>query len=224
MNADGEPVFELRDALVERAAGVRIGPCRVAVRAGECVALTGPSGSGKSTWLALAAGVETARLGRVLWSGVDVTEASESRLAQLRRGRIGVMGQEHVLIEHLPLWRGVAIGDVLRGDGVAAMRERAVRMLASLGLPESAADRRPARLSGGERQRAALARALLVGNVGLILDEPTSNLDAASAKRVVDAVEVARARGAAVLLATHDERLLERAQRCVPLELPAATR
>lgn len=223
MSTMAEPVFELREASLERA-DLRIGPCSLEVRAGECVALTGPSGSGKSTLLALAAGVEAAHSGRVLWSGVDVTGASESTLAQLRRGRIGVMGQEHALLDHLPLWRGVSIGDVLRGEGAVAMRARAIRALAVLGLSESAADRRPARLSGGERQRAALARALLVGGVGLILDEPTSNLDLSSAKRVIEAVEAARARGVAVLLATHDERLLELAQRRVPLELAAGAR
>ncbi len=194
------------------------------VHAGELCALLGPSGSGKSTLLALLAGVERADRGRVLCCGGDITGASESDLALLRRGRIGVVGQSFSLHEHLPLWRGVAIPLALLGVARKEQRARALVELESLGIRASLAERLPAQLSGGERQRAALACALLSAQVGLIVDEPTSNQDADTAQLVVDVLQARVARGLALIVATHDPRLEAVANQCLRLARPSEVR
>jgi len=142
-----------------------------------------------------------------------VTRERESALALLRRGRIGVVGQGFGLLEHLPVWRGVAVGLIAQGIPLEEQRARAKAALAELGLDARLAERRPAELSGGERQRAAVARALLVASEALIADEPTSNQDAAAGELVVRAFAARAARGCAVVVATHDDALASLADR-----------
>jgi putative ABC transport system ATP-binding protein len=219
MNAP-ESVLELVDAERQRSGAPVIGPIALSLRRGGVCALLGPSGSGKSTVLALLAGVEAADAGRVLWQGRDVTRASESSLALLRRGRIGIVGQSFSLHEHLPVWQAVSIGLVPQGVARASCRKRAVELLETLAIPARLSARMPAELSGGERQRAALARALLCAEIALIADEPTSNQDDASAKLVVDALLAHAARGVALAVATHDPRLADAADERLRLCLP----
>ncbi len=219
-----DPVFELVDVERARARAPLVGPISLRVHAAELCALLGPSGSGKSTLLALLAGVERADRGRVLCCGQDVTRASESDLALLRRGRIGVVGQSFLLQEHLPLWQGVAIPLALLGVARKERRARAHLELESLGIRASLAERLPAQLSGGERQRAALACALLSAEVGLIADEPTSNQDADTAELVVNALLARVARGLALIVATHDPRLESAANQRLRLARPSEAR
>ncbi|HUR29735.1 MAG TPA: ATP-binding cassette domain-containing protein [Planctomycetota bacterium] len=220
--SDPDSVLELDGAERRRAGAPVIGPVALRLRRGGVCALLGPSGSGKSTVLALLAGVESADAGRVLWQGRDVTRASESSLALLRRGRIGIVGQGFSLHEHLPVWQAVSIGLVPLGVERAARRARAVELLETLAIPARLAARMPAELSGGERQRAALARALLCAEVALIADEPTSNQDPASAELVVSALLAHAARGVALAVATHDPRLEKAADQQIRLTLPRA--
>jgi putative ABC transport system ATP-binding protein len=219
-----DSVFELDQVERARAGAPLVGPQSLSVQRGGVCALLGPSGSGKSTLLALLAGVESADRGRVLWNGRDVTRASESTLALLRRGSIGILGQSFLLLEHLPVWRGVAIGLAARGFGLRLQKQQALAELAALGIDARCAERLPAQLSGGERQRAALARALLSSEIGLIGDEPTSNQDADSAELVVNALLGRVARGCALVVATHDPRLATAADQCVRLTLEPGLR
>ena len=214
------PVLELRGATCTRPRAAAVGPQSIAVGAGEVCALMGPSGSGKSTLLALLAGVErvdSGAGGSVWWWGRDVTRASESALALLRRGSLGVVGQSYGMLEHLPLWRGVALGLLAQGVPAKEQRERALQALAELGLEGSLALRLPRELSGGERQRAAVARALLTAGRALIADEPTSNQDPANAERVAQALRRRARAGVAVVLSTHDPLLSSLADRCLRL-------
>ncbi len=206
MNAPSA-VFELDSVQRARAGAPAIGPCSLRIERGGVAALAGPSGSGKSTLLALLAGVESADRGRVLWEGRDVTRASESALALLRRGRIGVVGQSSLLLEHLPVWQGAAIGLSACGVPRRERRTRALAQLEALGIDARLGERLPAHLSGGERQRVCLARALLTAELGLILDEPTSNQDERSAELVIDALRARADRGTAMVIATHDAQL-----------------
>lgn len=192
----------------------------LSVGPGEVVLLTGPSGSGKTTLLTLVGALRGTQPGpgslRVL--GLDLAGATEARRTALRR-RIGFVFQQHNLLGFLTARQNVAMALELRAD--LSERERLARagaMLAAVGLAEHA-DRIPARLSGGQRQRVAVARAL-VAEPGLILaDEPTAALDKASGAEVVALLrDLARRRGAAVLMVTHDPRVLGVADRVVAME------
>ena len=220
--SNASPVFELEGALRRRPRSPAIGPFSLAVTPGSLCALLGPSGSGKSTLLALLAGIEVVDSGRVRWSGVDVTHASQSALALARRGRIGIVGQGFALLEHLPLWQGVAIGCVVQGIGRAEQQRRAHAELERVGISAALAQRLPRELSGGERQRAAVARALISAQVGLIADEPTSNQDPANAQLVLLALSEAKARGCAVIVSTHDLQLERLADQRIALRVPGA--
>ncbi len=215
------PIFELVEVQRARARAPLVGPHSLQVNAGSLCTLLGPSGSGKSTLLALLAGVERADRGRVLCCGHDISDASESDLALLRRGGIGVVGQSFLLQEHLPLWQGVALPLAIRGLARSEQRRRALLELESLGIAASLAERLPAQLSGGERQRAALACALLSAEIGLIADEPTSNQDADTAEIVVNVLLARVARGLALIVATHDPRLEAAATQYLRLARPS---
>jgi ABC-type lipoprotein export system ATPase subunit len=184
------------------------------LRPGSWTALRGPSGSGKSTLLTLVSGLTDPRAGRVevagtAWSGLDRTARASHRRRWLAYGL-----QRANLVETMTVAENVALAAAFRGrasdpDEGAALAER-------LGL--SALLRTPAGvLSGGERQRASLARVVVSGAPVLVLDEPTSQQDDVSAARVVDALVAACAAGAAVLVASHDRVVLERADQTLVL-------
>ena len=188
------------------------------VAPGEIVILTGPSGSGKTTLLTLAGALRAVQSGSCRVLGRELAGAREGERVALRR-RIGFIFQNHNLLGFLTARQNVAMALELDGDTTEAGRlERAGRILAAVGLEEHA-DKLPAHLSGGQRQRVAVARAL-VGRPGLILaDEPTAALDRASGQEVVHLLrDLARSRGTAILLVTHDPRILDVADRIVTME------
>ena len=196
---------------VLREVDLRVGP-------GEIVILTGPSGSGKTTLLTLAGALRGVQEGSCRVLGRELAGAREAERVALRR-RIGFIFQSHNLLGFLSARQNVAMA--LELDGATSERERLERadaMLASVGLAEHAG-KWPGQLSGGQRQRVAVARAL-VGSPGLILaDEPTAALDKASGQEVVHLLrDLARSRGTAILLVTHDPRILDVADRIVAME------
>jgi putative ABC transport system ATP-binding protein len=170
--------------------------CRV--RAGEQIALVGPSGSGKSTLLHLLAGLDTPTAGEVRWPGLG---AAPSRLAA---GTVGLVFQGPSLLPDLDVAENVALPLVLSGRADAAARAAALDMLAELDLAELAS-KLPGEISGGQAQRVAVARALIGDPKVIFADEPTGQLDHASAKTVI-ALLTARARrlGAGLVVTTHD--------------------
>jgi ABC-type lipoprotein export system ATPase subunit len=186
----------------------------LAFRAGVFSAVVGRSGTGKTTLLHLLAGLERPTAGEVALLGRQVSGLGRAELAELRRRDVALVTQEPGLVPYLTALENVELGLGLRGrDGGAA---RAA--LSEVGL-ESRLDMRAARLSAGERQRVAIARALAVDARLVLVDEPTARLDEENAR--LSAALLARAaheRGAAVVCATHDEALIERADEVVRLE------
>ena len=181
---------------------------------GEMVALVGPSGCGKSTTLNLLSGVDTPDEGEVVVCGVDLRRAGEEELTLLRRRRIGIVFQAFHLVPQLTVEENVALPLALDGRRDDA---RVQDLLQRVGL----AHRRrhfPAELSGGEQQRAAVARALVHRPRLVLADEPTGNLDSASGVVVLQLLdELRRREGAALLLATHDQRLAVAADRVLAM-------
>ena len=173
---------------------------------GESVALLGESGTGKSTLLNLVAGLEPVDAGRILVGDVDVCSLSADAAAALRRRRIGFVFQAFHLLPYLSAERNVALPLLLNGAKPAQALDEARRLLADVGLASRAAAM-PRELSGGEQQRVALARALVHRPALVLADEPTGNLDPATASTVL-ALSAARVRasGATLLMVTHSEQ------------------
>jgi putative ABC transport system ATP-binding protein len=179
------------------------------VTRGNLVALTGPSGSGKTTLLALLGALERPTRGQVLFDGADLTTWSDAARARARR-RLGFVFQNFALIPSLPVWENVTYPLVPRGVGRSERRRLAAELLVRLGL-STGLTARPEELSGGEQQRVAVARALVGRPEVMLADEPTSNLDEASAKEVAALLREIHAEGTTVVLATHDAQLVSRA-------------
>ena len=188
------------------------------LRRGSFTVLMGPSGSGKTTVLTLIGCLRAVQDGAVRLLGQELNGAREADLVALRR-RLGFIFQAHNLHESLTAVQNVIMGlQVHPGVPEAAAEQAAAHALGLVGL----ADRThylPANLSGGQKQRVAVARAL-VGNPAMVLaDEPTAALDKDSAGEVVDLLlRMGGARGTTTLLVTHDNRILDRADRILPLE------
>jgi ABC-type lipoprotein export system ATPase subunit len=182
---------------------------------GELVAVTGRSGSGKSTLLNVLGALDRADAGVVEVCGMRLDGASESRLAPLRRDRIGFVFQSFHLLPELTGLENVLLPARLNGRRPSLERGR--RLVERLGLTAAAA-RLPAVLSGGEQQRLAIARALINEPVLVLADEPTGNLDAESGEIVLDLLRRIADEGRAVLLVTHEQEATRRADRMLRLE------
>ena len=187
------------------------------VSAGEVVGLLGQSGAGKSTLLHIAGLLEKGDGGRVIIDGVDCSRLGEGERTRLRRTRLGFVYQFHHLLPEFSALENVELPQRIARRPAAQARDRAVEILGRLGLGERLTHR-PAELSGGEQQRVAIARALANDPVLLLADEPTGNLDEATADRVIgELLAVVRDRGLAALIATHNMALAARMDRCVHL-------
>ena len=200
--------------------GVRIDVLRgvnLSVNAGEIVALLGPSGSGKSTLLQAVGLLEGGFGGTIEIAGTDATTLSSDARTALRRDRIGFVYQFHHLLPDFNAQENVVLPQLVAGSSQGDADERAVELLNALGLGERL-DHRPSQLSGGEQQRVAVARALANKPALVLADEPTGNLDEATADKVLaQFVELVRTQGSAALIATHNERLAARVDRVVRL-------
>jgi lipoprotein-releasing system ATP-binding protein len=186
----------------------------IEVAAGEFVAVTGPSGSGKSSLLYLLGLLDRPTRGSVLFGGEDTAGLGRDALADLRLARMGFVFQFHFLLPELGVLDNVALPVRRLGRLAAAGAEaRALGLLARLGLADHAR-KSPGQLSGGQRQRVAIARALANDPALVLADEPTGNLDSASARLVFDVfATLAAEEGRAVVVVTHDEELARRATR-----------
>jgi putative ABC transport system ATP-binding protein len=187
----------------------------LAIARGSSVGLTGPSGSGKSTLLMAMAGLERPQSGKVTVDGTALHTLSEDALARFRGARIGIVFQSFHLIATMTALENVAVP--LELAGVPQAFRRAQAELAIVGLAERLSHY-PAELSGGEQQRVAVARALAPHPTILIADEPTGNLDEDNGARVIDLLfGVQRARGATLILVTHDAALAGRCDQVLRL-------
>jgi len=177
-----------------------------------------PSGSGKTTLLTLVGALRSAQEGSLRVLGQELRDASAAALESVRK-QIGYVFQSHNLIDALTARPNVEVALRLHAHtGAAELRERAVAMLEAVGLAERI-EHYPSHLSGGQRQRVAIARALVSEPRILLADEPTASLDKQSGRDVVDRIQtLAREQGVPVLLVTHDNRILDVADRIVHLE------
>jgi putative ABC transport system ATP-binding protein len=188
------------------------------IPAGEIVIVTGPSGSGKTTLLTLVGALRSAQEGSVRVLGQQLNGARSVVLEGVRK-HIGFIFQQHNLLGALTASQNVELGLRVTGRfGRAELRRKADAMLEAVGLGEHR-HKRADQLSGGQRQRVAIARAL-VGEPAMVLaDEPTASLDRVSGREVVDRMQtLARERGTTILLVTHDNRILDVADRILHLE------
>ncbi|MBW2424250.1 MAG: ATP-binding cassette domain-containing protein [Deltaproteobacteria bacterium] len=188
------------------------------VRSGEVVILTGPSGSGKTTLLTLMGALRAAQEGSLRIFGEELSKAKERTLVHVRR-RIGYIFQGHNLLPALDVEQNVRMAlQLAERQSAAAERDRIVEVLERVGMTDHVS-KRIDQLSGGQRQRVAIARALINKPRIILADEPTASLDKASGRDVADLIqELAREEGASVVLVTHDNRILDIADRILHLE------
>ncbi|SHM76924.1 putative ABC transport system ATP-binding protein [Roseovarius litoreus] len=190
----------------------------IALPRGSLTVLMGPSGSGKTTVLTLLGCLRAVQDGSVVMAGHELNGASEAELTKLRQ-RLGFIFQSHNLHESLTALQNVIMGvQVHPGVPDDLARRAAVQSLDLVGLSDRM-DYLPANLSGGQKQRVAVARALVGNPLMVLADEPTAALDKDSADDVVDLLKrLGAERGTTTLLVTHDNRILDRADRILTLE------
>jgi lipoprotein-releasing system ATP-binding protein len=201
-------------------AGVRIDVLRgidLAVAEGEIVALLGPSGSGKSTLLQAVGLLEGGFEGSIRIAGEEASKLDDGERTRVRRDLLGFVYQFHHLLPDFTALENVVIPGLIRGATRAEAEERAEALLGALGLSERLTHR-PSKLSGGEQQRVAVARALANRPALVLADEPTGNLDEATADIVfAEFLRLVRGEGSAALVATHNERIAAKMDRVLRL-------
>ncbi len=189
----------------------------VEIASGEIIILTGPSGSGKTTLLTLIGGLRSAQEGNLRVLGNALENSGERERMKVRR-QIGYIFQQHNLLECLSIRDNVYMSLQLKAKLDGSASARVDEVLARVGLAEHG-DKKPAALSGGQKQRAGIARALVNKPRVVLADEPTASLDSKSGRDVVELIQsLAREEGTAVILVTHDNRILDVADRILHLE------
>ncbi|NDY42617.1 ABC transporter ATP-binding protein [Dissulfurirhabdus thermomarina] len=187
------------------------------VAPGEFLCLSGPSGSGKTTLLNLVGGLDRPTGGTVTVAGRRLDRMGPAELAEMRLRHIGFVFQAYNLVPVLSAVENVEFVMLLQGVGRREARRRAAEILAEVGL-SGLEDRRPGELSGGQQQRVAVARAIVTNPDLVLADEPTANLDSATAEALMRLLQrMNRERGVTLVVATHDPRVMEHARRLVTL-------
>ncbi len=186
------------------------------VAKGELVYLAGPSGAGKSTLLKMIAAMERPSSGTVLVNGQDIGKLRHASVPYLRRN-LGLIFQQQRLLTDRSILANTMLPLLVAGASKSQAEQRARAALARVGLEERAQSR-PLELSGGEQQRVAIARAIVNRPQIILADEPTANLDRASADKVLDALRAFHAAGVTCMISTHDELILDRAGRVIRLD------
>jgi len=193
----------------------------LSVQPGEITILLGPSGSGKTTLLTMVGGLRSAQDGSLRIFNEELRKTTKTNLTKLRR-KVGFIFQTHNLMPYLNAQQNVRLGLEVVPDwldkGQMVMNERCNEVLRQVGLGERI-NYFPAKLSGGQKQRVAIARALAASPQLLLADEPTAALDKDSGRDVVDLFRnLAREHGTAIVMVTHDNKILDIADRIVKLE------
>lgn len=216
-----EPVLQTRDLRRSFVQGdVRIDVLRgvdLQVMPGEIVALLGPSGSGKSTLLQAVGLLEGGFEGSIRLHGREASDLDEEGRTRTRRELLGFVYQFHHLLPEFTARENVVLPQLVRGADMEAATTRSEELLGTLGLSQRL-EHRPAKLSGGEQQRVAVARALANRPPLVLADEPTGNLDEATADTVIgEFLNLVRGEGSAALVATHNERMARKMDRLLRL-------
>lgn len=201
-------IRDLRRRFVQGSATIEVlRGVNLTMYAGQIVALLGPSGSGKSTLLQAVGLLEGGFTGSIQIAGQDAGQLDHDGRTVIRRDHLGFVYQFHHLLPDFNATENVILPQLIHGTGPAESRERAESLLTALGLGERLTHR-PSQLSGGEQQRVAVARALANRPKLVLADEPTGNLDEATADIVIgEFLRLVREEGSAALVATHNERI-----------------
>lgn len=207
--ADVTKVHRSGDVSVEALRGVSF-----AVERGDFVSIMGPSGSGKTTLLGILGCLDRPTTGSYRLVGEEVSRLSETRRARMRGARIGFVFQAFNLLPRSSAFKNVELPLVYAGVRPREREERALAALAAVGLA-ARARHMPSQLSGGEQQRVAIARALVVRPSVVLADEPTGNLDSASAAEVMAILERVNGEGATIVMVTHSRSVAEHASRII---------
>ena len=203
-NTTSVPVYAVQDVNLQ-------------IEKNEFTAIVGPSGSGKTTLLNLIGGLDQYTEGKIVIDGVDLSTLSVNRLVDFRLQKIGFVFQAYNLIPVFSAKENVEFIMLLQGISKEERGRRAEELLKDVGL-ESKINVRPSQLSGGEQQRVAVARALASRPSFVLADEPTANLDSASAESLLDLMEeLNKKNGMTFIFSTHDPRVMKRARRIVTL-------
>ena len=195
---------------------VALSDVTLSIAKGELIYLAGPSGAGKSTLLKLIAAIERPSSGSLEVNGQDIGRLKPSGLPYLRRN-LGLMLQQQRLLPDRSVLANVMLPLTVAGAPRAEAEKRARAALDKVGLLDKAA-MMPQSLSGGEQQRVSIARAIVNRPQIILADEPTANLDRASATRVLDAIRAFQSVGVTCVISTHDEQLLDAASRVIYLD------
>ena len=188
------------------------------IHKGDRIAIVGPSGSGKSTLLHLLGGLDQPTNGQVFLQGLDWQRLSEKKRCQLRNHQLGFIYQFHHLLPEFSALENVAMPLLLAGISVVSAQQQAEELLDKVGLLERM-QHKPSQLSGGERQRVAIARALVLKPHCVFADEPTGNLDNATAVKVFELMlDLNKQYNTALVIVTHDRQLAERMDRVMVLQ------
>ena len=188
----------------------------ISVNRGEYVAFMGPSGSGKSTLMNIVGCLDTPSTGRYILNNKDVSDMTESELAEIRNKEIGFVFQTFNLLPRMSSLDNVALPLIYAGLNKADRTEKAMLSLKNVGL-ENRAGHKPNELSGGQRQRVAIARALVNDPSILLADEPTGNLDSKTSYEIMDLFDQLYSKGNTIVMVTHEEDIAHYAHRIVRL-------
>jgi ABC-type lipoprotein export system ATPase subunit len=187
------------------------------IKQGEFIVILGPSGGGKSTLLNLIGGIDHPTTGTISVNGFSLETASEESLTSFRRDHIGFIFQFYNLLSSLNAIENVCMPLMAKGIAFRRAKEKAVQLLARMGL-ENRLRHRPSELSGGEQQRVAIARSIIAGPELILADEPTGDLDSQNAQTIITLMhELNKEMGLTFVVATHNLRLTENADRVFEL-------
>lgn len=189
----------------------------IEINKGDFAALYGPSGSGKTTLLNLIGGLDIPTSGKVFLENKELGMLSRSELSTIRRDRIGFVFQAYNLIPVMTAYENAEFVLSLQGVPAKECRDRVMSILKAVGL-EGLENRRPDEMSGGQQQRVAIARAIVTKPAIILADEPTANVDSVTADSLLELmVNLNENSGITFLFSTHDQRVMDRAQRLIKL-------
>jgi putative ABC transport system ATP-binding protein len=213
-------MIEMHDlTMVYRASDVEttaLNAINTEIEKGEFVAVMGPSGCGKSTLLNVVGMLDSPTSGRYAFLGEDVSNHSESQLAEIRKNHIGFIFQSFNLVDELSVAENVALPLLYQKINAKDRKARVDAVLERMGIAHRA-NHRPQQLSGGQQQRVAVARAVVTNPALILADEPTGNLDSKNGEEVLDLLNQLNDNGTTIVMVTHDQRHADHAGRIVHL-------
>lgn len=189
----------------------------VKIKKGDFLTIFGPSGSGKSTLLHMMGCLDRPSSGKVFIEGVDTSKLSDDELAKIRREKIGFVFQQFNLISSLTALENVEIAKRIDGNSRGESKERAKKLLESVGLGDRL-NHQPNKLSGGEMQRVAIARALANSPEVILADEPTGNLDRKTGGEIIKIMKDLNVKGYTFVIVTHDPDIAKHARRSIGIK------